>query len=82
MKLYQILKVTDKGAYFVGMRSTLKEAVKRAKTIVANANVAPATHQYMREHGVENGFFYASVRLLQNRDGIGPEIWKTDIYHE
>lgn len=82
MKVYQVLKVTDEGGYLVGMRYTLKDAIKCAKMTVANADIAPTTHQCMWKHGVEKGFFYASVRLLQNQYGINAEIWKTDIYHE
>lgn len=82
MRVYQILKVTNEGEYFVGMRSTLKDAIKCAKMVVANADIAPMTYQCTSKHEVKNRFFYASVRLLQSRYEIDAEIWKTDVYHE
>lgn len=82
MKVYQILKVTNGGKYLVGMRPTLKNAIRCAKTVVADADIAPAAYQCMSKDGVKNGFFYASVRLLQSQYEIDAEIWKTDIYHE
>lgn len=82
MKVYQILKVTNGGRYLVGMRHTLRDAIKCAKMVVADADVASAMHQCTSEHGVKNGLFYASIRLLQHQYGIDAEIWKTDIYHE
>lgn len=82
MKVYQILKVTKEGKYLVGMRPRLKDAINWAKSVVANADIAPAAYQRMSKDGVEDGFFYASVRMLHNRYEIDAEIWKTDIYHE
>lgn len=82
MRTYLILKVTSDSEYFIGMRSTLKDAIKRAKAIVGNADIAPAAYQCIPKDGIEDGFFYISIRLLQNRYEIDAEIWKTDIYHE
>ena len=82
MKVYQVLKVTNEGKYLVAIRPTLKDAIKCAKRVVANADIAPAAYQCMLKNGVKNGFVYASVRILHNRYGIDVEIWKTDIYHE
>lgn len=82
MKVYQILKVTNGGKYLVGIRPTLKDAIRCAKKVVADADIAPAAYQCESKHGVKNGLFYASVRILHNRYGIDSEIWKTDIYHE
>lgn len=82
MGVYQILKVTNVGEYLVGTRHTLRDAIRCAKKVVADADIASATYQCTSEHGVKNGLFYASIRLLQNQYGINAEIWKTDIYHE
>lgn len=82
MKVYQVLKVTNGGKYLIGMRSTLKDAIRCAKIAVSTANIASAARQCMSKGEVENGFFYVSVRLLHNQYGIDAEIWKTDIYHE
>ena len=82
MKIYQVLKVTSDGKYLVGMRHTLKDALKCAKAVVANTDVASAIYQRMSKKGVEKGLFYASIRLLQHQYGIDAEIWKTEIHHE
>lgn len=82
MKTYLILKVTSESEYFIGMRSTLKDAIRRAKTIVKNANIAPTAYQCIPKDGIEDGFFYIGIRLLQNRYEIDAEIWKTEVYYE
>lgn len=82
MKTYLILKVTNGGEYLIGMRSALKDAINRAKTIVKNADIAPAAYQRIPKDGIKDGFFYISIRLLQNQYEINAEIWKTDIYYE
>ena len=82
MRVYHILKVTNEGERFIGIRSTLRDAIKCAKKVVANADIAPARYQCVLKRRVENGFFYASVRFLNNRYGIDVRIWKTDVYHE
>lgn len=82
MKIYQVLKVTSEGKYLVGFHHTLKDAIKCAKAVVANADVASAVYQCTSKHKIEKGFFYASIRLLQHQYGIDAEIWKTNICHE
>lgn len=82
MKVYQVFKVTNGGAYLIGVRSTLKNAIRCAKIAVAMADIASAARQCMPKGEIENGLFYASVRLLHDQYGIDAEIWKTDIYHE
>lgn len=82
MKIYQVLKVTKEGRYFVKTCSTLKSAINWAKKIVANADVAPAEYQCVRKRKLEDGYFYASVRLMHNGYAIDTEIWKTQVHYE
>lgn len=82
MKIYQVLKVTKEGWYLVKTCPMLKSAINRAKKIVANADIAPAKYQCMQKRELEDGYFYASVRLLHDGYAIDAEIWKTQIYHE
>lgn len=82
MKIYQVLKVTKEGLYLVKTCPTLKGAINRAKEIVANADVAPAEYQCTRKRKLEDGYFYASIRLMHNGYAIDAEIWKTQIHHE
>ena len=82
MDIYEILKVTSEGEYVAGIRHTVEDAIKCAKMVVANADMASAADQHISKHGVENGLFYAKIRLMQQQYAIAAEIWKTDIYHE
>lgn len=82
MKIYQVLKVTKKGKYLVKTCPMLKSAVSRAKEVVANADVAPAEYQCTSKRKLEDGYFYASVRLMHDGYAIDAEIWKTQVYHE
>jgi len=82
MDVYQISKVTSEGEYVAGIRHTLEDAIKCAKMVVANADVASAAQQRTSKHKVEDGLFYAKIRLMQQQYEIAAEIWKTDIYHE
>lgn len=83
MKIYQVLKVTKEGKYLVETCTVLKSAISRAKKTVANADIAPAEYQCTSKGKLEDGYFYASVRLLMHdRYAIDAEIWKTQVYHE
>lgn len=82
MKIYQVLKVTKEGKYLVKTCSVLKNAINWAKKTVACAEVAPADRQCISKRKLENGYFYASVRLLHDEYAIDAEIWKTQVYHE
>lgn len=82
MKIYQVLKVTKEGQYLVKMCPTLKSAISRAKKTVANADVAPAEYQCVRKKKLEDGYFYASIRLIHNGYAIDAEIWKTQVFYE
>lgn len=82
MKIYQVLKVTKEGQYLVKTCPVLKNAINRAKEIVANADVAPAKYQCVQKRKLKNGYFYVSVRLMHNGYAIDAEIWKTQVYHE
>ena len=82
MKIYQVLKVTREGQYLVKTSPMLKSAINRAKETVANANVAPAKYQCAQKRKLEDGYFYASVRLMHDGYAIDAEIWKTQVYHE
>ena len=82
MKIYQVLKVTKEGQYLVKTCPMLKSAINRAKEVVANADVAPAKYQCVRKGKLEDGYFYASVRLMHDGYAIDAEIWKTQVHHE
>lgn len=82
MKIYQVLKVTREGQYLVKTCPMLKSAINRAKKTVANANVAPAEYQCVRKRKLEDGYFYASIRLMHDGYAIDAEIWKTQVYYE
>lgn len=82
MKIYQVLKVTKEGRYLVKMCPTLKSAINWAKKTVANADVAPAEYQCVRKKKLEDGYFYASIRLIHNGYAIDAEIWKTQMFYE
>lgn len=82
MKIYQVLKVTKEGRYLVKTCPVLKSAINRAKEIVANADVAPAEYQCVQKRKLEDGYFYASVRLMHDGYAIDAEIWKTQVHHE
>lgn len=82
MKIYQVLKVTKEGQYLVKTYPVLKSAINRAKKTVANTDVAPAKYQCARKRKLEDGYFYASVRLMHNEYAIDAEIWKTQVHHE
>lgn len=82
MKIYQVLKVTKEGKYLVKTCPMLKSAISRAKETVANADIAPAEYQYTSKRKLEDGYFYASVRLMHDGYAIDAEIWKTQVYHE
>lgn len=82
MKIYQVLKVTKEGQYLVKTCTVLKNAINRAKETVANADVAPAEYQCLQKRKLEDGYFYASVRLLHDGYAIDAEIWKTQVCHE
>lgn len=82
MKIYQVLKVTKEGQYLVKTHPMLKSAINWAKKTVANADVAPAEHQCAQKRKLEDGYFYASIRLMHDRYAIDAEIWKTQVYHE
>lgn len=82
MKIYQVLKVTKRGEYLIKTCHGLRSAINRAKETVANADVAPDEHQYASKRKLEEGCFYASVRLVHDGYVIDAEIWKTQVYHE
>lgn len=82
MKVYQVLKVTREGRYLVKTCLMLKSAINRAREIVANTDVAPAEYQCTQKRKLEDGYFYASVRLLHDEYAIDAEIWKTQVHHE
>ena len=82
MKIYQILKVTKEGRYLVKTCPRLKSAINWAKKTVANADVAPAKYQCVRKKKLEDGYFYASIRLIHDRYAIDAEIWKTQVHYE
>lgn len=82
MKIYQVLKVTKEGRYLVKTCPVLKNAINWAKKTVANADVAPAEYQCVQKRKLEDGYFYASVRLMHDRYAIDAEIWKTQVHHE
>lgn len=82
MKVYQVLKATKESQYLVKTCPTLKSAINWAKKTVANADVAPAEYQCVQKRKLENGYFYASIRLMHDRYAIDAEIWKTQVYHE
>lgn len=82
MKIYQVLKVTKEGRYLVKTCPMLKSAINRAKETVANTDVAPAEYQYTQKRKLEDGYFYASVRLMHDGYAIDAEIWKTQVHHE
>lgn len=82
MRIYQVLKVTKEGRYLVKTCLVLKDAMNRAKETVANADVAPAKYQCVQKRKLEDGYFYASIRLLHDRYAIDAEIWKTQVHHE
>lgn len=82
MKVYQVLKVTKEGQYLVKTCPMLKSAISRAKETVANTDVAPAEYQCVKKRKLENGYFYASVRLMHDGYAIDAEIWKTQVHHE
>lgn len=82
MKIYQVLKVTKDGQYLVKTCPMLKSAVNWAKEVVADADVAPAEYQGARKRKLEDGYFYASIRLKHDGYAIDAEIWKTQVYHE
>lgn len=82
MKVYQVLKVTKEGKYLVKTCPMLKNAINRAKETVANADVAPAEYQCVSKRKLEDGYFYASVRLMHDGYAIDAEIWKSQVYHE
>lgn len=82
MKVYQVLKVTKEGRYLVKTSPVLKSAINRARETVANADIAPAEYQCAQKRKLEDGYFYASVRLMHDRYAIDAEIWKTQVYHE
>lgn len=82
MKIYQVLKVTKEGKYLVKTCPMLKSAINQARETVANADVAPAKYQCTSKGKLEDGYFYASVRLMHDGYAIDAEIWKTQVYHE
>lgn len=82
MKIYQVLKVVKEGKYLIKTCPVLKSAINRAKETVANADVAPAEYQCTSKRKLEDGYFYASVRLMHDGYAIDAEIWKTQVYHE
>lgn len=82
MKIYQVLRVTKEGRYLVKTSPVLKSAINRAKETVANADVAPAEYQCAQKRKLEDGYFYASVRLMHDGYAIDAEIWKTQVYRE
>lgn len=82
MKIYQVLRVTDKDQYLVKTCPMLKSAMNWAKKTVANADVAPAEYQCVQKRKLKDGYFYASIRLVHDRYAIDAEIWKTQVYHE
>lgn len=82
MKIYQVLKVTKEGRYLVKTCPMLKSAINRAKETVANTDVAPAEYQCAQKRKLEDGYFYASVRLMHDGYAIDAEIWKTQVHHE
>lgn len=82
MKIYQVLKVTKEGQYLVKTCPMLKSAINRAREIVANTDVAPAKYQCTQKRKLEDGYFYASVRLMHDGYAIDAEIWKTQVHHE
>lgn len=82
MKIYQVLKVTKEGKYLVKTCPMLKSAINWAEETVANADVAPAEYQCTSKRKLEDGYFYASVRLMHDGYAIDAEIWKTQVYHE
>ena len=82
MKIYQVLKVTKEGQYLVKTCPMLKSAINWDKKTVANADVAPAKYQCVRRRKLEDGYFYASIRLMHDGYAIDAEIWKTQVYHE
>lgn len=82
MKIYQVLKVVKEGEYLIKTYPVLKSAINRAKETVANADVAPAEYQCTSKRKLEDGYFYASVRLMHDGYAIDAEIWKTQVYHE
>ena len=82
MKIYQVLKVTKEGQYLVKTCPTLRGAMNWAKETVANADVAPAEYQCVRKRKLEDGYFYASIRLMHDGYAIDAEIWKTEVYYE
>lgn len=60
----------------------VKKRHKLGKKTVANADVAPAKYQCVRRRKLEDGYFYASIRLMHDGYAIDAEIWKTQVYHE
>lgn len=82
MKVYQVLKVTKEGPYLVKTCPMLKSAINWAKKTVANADVAPAKYQCAQKRKLEDGYFYAGIRLMHDGYAIDAEIWKTQVYHE
>lgn len=82
MKIYQVLKVTKEGKYLIKTCPMLKSAINRAKETVANADIAPAKYQCTSKRKLEDGYFYASVRLMHDGYAIDAEIWKSQVYHE
>ena len=82
MKIYQVLKVTKDGRYLVKTCPMLKSAINWAKETVADADVAPAEYQCAPKRKLEDGYFYASVRLIHDGYAIDAEIWKSQVYHE
>lgn len=82
MKIYQVLKVTKEGQYLVKTCPVLKNAINRAKKIVANTDVAPAEYQCVKKRKLEDGYFYVSIRLMHDGYAIDAEIWKTQVYYE
>lgn len=82
MKIYQVLKVTKEGRYLVKTCPVLKSAINWAKETVANAGVAPAEYQCTQKRKLEDGYFYASIRLIHDRYAIDAEIWRTQVHYE
>lgn len=82
MKIYQVLKVTKEGKYLVKTCPMLKSAINWAEETVANADIAPAEFQCTSKRKLEDGYFYASVRLMHDGYAIDAEIWKSQVYHE
>lgn len=82
MEIYQVLKVTKEGKYLVKTCPMLESAINWAKETVADADVAPDEYQCASKRKLEDGYFYASVRLMHDGYAIDAEIWKSQVCHE